>query len=73
MVFSSSLDISGVINTLRPLDSVKVAAKVIRSKLFNVDFGLQDKFCDAEELKHSLRTTKIPDELLSFFAELFNI
>ena len=73
MVFSSSLDISDVINTLRALDSVKVAAKVIRSKLLNVDFGLQDKFCDAEELKHSWRTTKIPDELLIFFAELFNI
>ena len=49
MVFSSSLDISDVINTLLALDSVKVAAKVIRSKLLNVDFGLQDKFCDAEE------------------------
>ena len=69
MVLSSSLDISDVINTLRALDSVKVQAKVIRSKLLNVDFGLQDKFCDAEELKHSWRTTKIPDELLIFFAD----
>ena len=73
MVFSSSLDISDVINTLRALHRVKVAAKVIRSKLLNVDFGLQDKFCDVEELKHSWRATKIPDELLIFFAELFNI
>ena len=68
MVFFSSLDISDVINTLRALDSVKVAARVIRSKL-NIDSGLQYKFYDAEELKHSWRKTKIPDELLIFFAD----
>ena len=58
MVFSSSLDISDVINTIRALDSVKVAAKVIRSKFLNADFCLQDKFCDAEELKHSWEDNK---------------
>ena len=34
---------------------------------------MQDKFCDSEERKESWRTTKIPDELLAFFSELFNI
>ena len=73
MVYSSSLDITDVINTLRSLDGVKSAARIIGDKLLNIDFGLQDKFCDAEELKLAWRTTKIPDELLVFFSELFNI
>ena len=73
MVYSSSLDVTDVINTLRSLDGVKSTAQITRDKLLNIDFGLQDKFCDAEELKLAWRTTKIPDELLVFFSELFNI
>ena len=69
MVFSSSLDITDVINTLRSLDGVKSAARNIR----NLHFGLKDKFCDARELKLACRTTKIPDEVLAFFSQLFNI
>ena len=38
-----------------------------------VDFGLNDRFCDAEELKHPWSTTRMPDELISFFSTLFNI
>ena len=61
MVFCSSIDITDFINTLQSLDSVKSAAQTIRDKLLNVDFGLQDKFCDAEELKMAWGTTKILD------------
>ena len=46
---------------------------MIREKLLKVDFGLQDKCCDSEERKESWRRTNIPDELLAFFSELFNI
>ena len=61
MVFCSSIDITDFINTLQSLDSVKSAAQTIRDKLLNVDSGLQDKFCDAEELKMAWGTTKILD------------
>ena len=37
-----------------------------------VSMQLQNKFCDAEELKLAWRTTKIPEEILAFFSELFN-
>ena len=57
MVFPSSLDIADVINRLCSLDGVKSAMQTIRGKLLNVDFGLQDKFCDAEELKLAWSTT----------------
>ena len=74
MVFSSSsLDITNVINTLRSLDSIESAAQTIRNKLLNVDFGAQDTFFNSEELKLAWRKTEIPDEVLAFFSEHFNI
>ena len=50
------------------MDSIKKAAKVMREALLKLDVGLQDKFCDAEELKHLWFTTRMPDELISFFS-----
>ena len=58
---------------IRSLDTIKSAAKSIHTALKQVDFKLQDRFCDAEELKQSWLNTKIPDELLTFFSELFDI
>ena len=55
------------------LDTTKSAAKSIRTALKQVDCKLQDRFCDAEELKRSWLNTKMPDELLTFFSELFHI
>ena len=65
---SSSLDTNDVINTLCSLDGIKSAAQTIRDKLLNVDFGLKDKFCDAEELKLAWKTTKISDEVLALLS-----
>ena len=48
MVCSSSLSVVDVMNTLRSLNSIKTAVQVIRRKLLDIDFGLQDKFCDSE-------------------------
>ena len=67
------MDITDFISTLRSLGGVKSAAQTIRDKLLNVDFGLQDKLCDPEELKLAWGMTKIPDELLALFLELFSI
>ena len=73
MVFSSEINITDVVNIVRYLDSIKSAAKAIREALLKVDFGLEDKFCDAEELRHSWCTTRMLDELISFFSVMFNI
>ena len=62
------MDITDVINTLWQLDGAKSAPRTIREKLRNVDFFLQDKICDEEELKLAWRTTKIPDGV--FFQKL---
>lgn len=37
-----------------------------------IDFRLDDKFCDKDELKSSWLDTKIPDDSV-FFAGLFNV
>ena len=58
---------------MRSLDCVKNTAEHIRKVLLNVDFGLEDRFCDAQELKNSYSNTQIPDVLLTFLASLFNV
>ena len=60
-VFSSSVDIKDEINVLRSIDAIKSAANIFQQSLYSVDFGLKDKFCDAEELKYAWRNTKVPD------------
>ena len=72
-VYSSSVSVNDAINKLRSLDCVKNAAEHIRKVLLNVDFGLEDGFCDAQELKNSYSNTQLPGVLLKFFASLFNV
>ena len=38
-----------------------------------MNFNLQDKFCDMEDLKDSWKQFCIPDELITFFGTLCNI
>ena len=37
------------------------------------DFKLDDKFCDASEIRDSWENTHMPDELLTFYSALFKI
>ena len=73
MVFSSSTSIDDVIKRLRSIDSTKLAAKKIRDVFLAMDFNLQDKCCDAQDLRNSWEQFCIPDELITFFGTLFNI
>ena len=45
------------------MENMKSAGKDNREALLKVDFGLQDKYFDAEELKHSWTTTRMSGEL----------
>lgn len=38
-----------------------------------IDFGLDDRFCDAADLKRSCEVTPVPDDWMHFFADLFEI
>ena len=72
MVFSSEIELQDIVKKMRSLDNIKTAAATIRQSLSNLDFGLDDKFCDAEELKEASRKKVMPD-VLSTFSSLFNL
>ena len=72
-MYSSKIDIQDVIDKLRSLLGIKIAAQKLRKLLLSFDFELNDKFCDAEELKKAWENKSMPDEFLTFFAKLFNI
>ena len=50
---------------MRSLDNIKTTAATIRQSLLDLDFGLDDKFCDAEELKEAWENKVMPDVLLT--------
>ena len=47
-------------------------ASEIRKALDDYDFGLEDRFCDAQDLKLALSNMRIPEPVLRFFGHLFN-
>ena len=51
-LYFSSVSVNDAINKLSSLDCVKVAPEYIRKVLLNVDFGLEETFCDAQETTH---------------------
>ena len=71
-VFSSSIQLDDVVNSLRRMNVVKSAAAKVTQALLNVDFKLENRFCDAQEFKKSWKATKELDVLLTFFSVLLN-
>ena len=59
---SSKIDIQDVIDKLRSLDGIKIAAQKLRKSLLSFDFELNDKFCDAGELKEAWENKSMSDE-----------
>ena len=72
LAFSSDLEMRDVIKKLRSLNTVKIAAQTIRKCLLEADFGLEDKYCDAQELNHSWKDMVLPTRLGAFFSVLYN-
>ena len=73
VVFPSWISQTEMVSKLQALDSVSVAAKLLRSELQKVDFSLSDSFCDKTALENSMQTTRMPHSLLTFFSVLLNI
>ena len=72
-VISSEINIQDVVKILRSIDATKLVAKKIRKCLVDIDFGLNERFCDAEDLKESWEKTLMPDELITFLSTSFNV
>ena len=73
LAFSSDLEMRGVINKLRSLNTVKMTAQTITKCLLEADFGLEDKYCDAQELNHFWKDMVLPAGLSAFFSVLYNV
>ena len=67
VVYSSSIDPSHMVAKIQALDMFDTVGKALRSALQDVDFGLQDSFCDKIDLMESLLKTKIPESLITFY------
>lgn len=72
LFFSVSVTSESLAETIRTTDPIRQCAALIRQSLMEVDFDLQDRFCDTNDLKRAWNTTTIPESLLKFLATLFN-
>ena len=72
-VFSSSLEVQEIINSLQNIDVVKTTASEKKKSFLDVNFGLKNSFFDAHQFKDSCKETKISDVHFYFFGALFNI
>ena len=61
-----------LVEKIRSIDPFKVCASIIRKELRSFDFELNDRFCDAEDLKSTLANMCIPGKTLQFFGKLYN-
>ena len=57
-VFSSLIQLDDVVNSVCSMNVVKTAAVTIREVSLNVDFKLDDRFCNTQGLKESWKTAK---------------
>eukprot|EP00918_Siedleckia_nematoides_P108296 GHVU01236350.1.p1 GENE.GHVU01236350.1~~GHVU01236350.1.p1 ORF type:complete len:407 (-),score=39.87 GHVU01236350.1:38-1258(-) len=67
-----SVPSSTLAGKLRSVDPVQACASIVRKALEDYDFDLDDRFCDAEDLKQASSNMGIPDSVLSFFGHLYN-
>lgn len=66
MFFSAALQTEEVADVLRSCNPVTECAILLRESLQKLDFGLSDKFGDAQDLTSSWTKSKIPDVFINF-------
>ena len=73
LALSSDLEMRDVIKKLQSMNTVKIAAQTTRKCFLEADFGLEDKYCDAQELNHSWKDMVLLAGLGAFFSVLYNV
>lgn len=71
--FSANLHKEEVADIIRSCNPVAECTTLLREALQKVDFGLNDKFCDAQDLRNSWMESKVSEVSVIFFSTLFNI
>ena len=72
-VFSSWICVNDVAKRLRSKEKKKNVSEKLRKIFLEVDFNLNDNFCDGEDLLGSWDNLPLTDEILTFLGTLFNI
>ena len=73
MVYSVPCNRADVLaECIRSIDPVQVCASVLRQSLDSHDFNLDDRFCDAQDLKHACSSMRMPEPILRFLGYLYN-
>ncbi len=73
-IFLSSLISAAELATkLKNQDIMKDAGRMLREALMDIDFGLQDSFCDSNDLKASWERVMMPAPLLTLLSALFKV
>lgn len=74
IVFSSSVRAGDIAIKLKNQNVYSECGKGMREDIKQqVDFNLEDSFCDSNDLKESWERTRMPDSMLTFFSALFDI
>ncbi|KAK7069516.1 hypothetical protein SK128_018152, partial [Halocaridina rubra] len=72
LLFSKGVSPENMADKIRGSDPIRECATIIMQCLLEVDFDMQDRFCDATDLKTSWNTVPIPEPLLRFLGALYN-
>lgn len=67
MFFSKTVNLNGVAERIRGSDPIKQCVEQMWLSLLYVDLDINDRFCDAANLKESWDAVTIPDPLLNIF------
>ncbi|KAH3726526.1 hypothetical protein DPMN_052393 [Dreissena polymorpha] len=73
IIFSSDISAADIVIKLNNQDIMQEAGSLLRKVLKDVDFGLQDGFCDITNLKYSWERTRMPGPSLKFLSVLFKV
>ena len=74
MFYSCNIASQDMAEIVRKKDVVKECAEILKRECKLYDFNLDDKFCDADDLKHSTSelVDSFPEKWKSFFTTMFN-
>ena len=72
MIYLGCVPSEQMAEIIRENDPINECATFLRNSLLSVDFGLQDKLCDAHDLESAWNGTEVPEDVLRYFSALFN-
>ena len=73
VVYPSSITKDQMIQRFQILDEVATTGRLLRTRLQNTNFKLENKFCDQYDLCEAMFSTRMPETVLAFLCSLLNL